>query len=106
MSLTLPSIKIPEGYTGPQPCSSCPFLPLNHEEFGQVAERLCKKFKQPKPDFWGRLSIRESVKKDAVGNQRLQCHCTVYDKEMNPHPEESRPCAGLALYLEQHPAKT
>lgn len=81
---------------------SCPFLPTNHKEFGAVAERLCLKFGQPKPDFWACLSIRENVKNDAIQNRKLQCHCTVYDASMNPHPEASRPCAGLAAYLESN----
>ena len=81
------------------PCASCPFLRQNHKEFGAVAERLCAKFSKPKPDFWACLSIRENVKRDAIESGRLQCHCTVYDAQMNPHPEESRPCAGLAAYL-------
>lgn len=72
---------------------------MNHKEFGEVAKRLCKKFGQPEPDFWACLSIRESVKSDAINNGRLQCHVTVYDAEMNPHPEKSKPCAGLAAYL-------
>lgn len=84
---------------GSPPCASCPFLPQNHKKFGVVAERLCAKFGQPKPDFWACLSIRENVKRDAIESRRLQCHCTVYDAQMNPHPEASRLCAGLAAYL-------
>ena len=78
---------------------------MNHKEFGAVTERLCAKFGQPKPDFWACLSIRENVKNDAIQNRRLQCHCTVYDAKMNPHPEASRPCAGLAAYLESNVAR-
>ena len=75
---------------------------MNHKEFGAVAERLCAKFGQPKPDFWACLSIRENVKNDAIQNRRLQCHCTVYDAKMNAHPEASRQCAGLAAYLKSN----
>lgn len=53
----------------------------------------------PKPDFWACLSIRNNVKEDAIKSGHLQCHSTVYDAEMNPHPEKSRPCVGLANYL-------
>lgn len=81
------------------PCASCPFLPNNHAEFRAVAERLCAKFVKPKPDFWACLSIRESVKADAVESGRLQCHSAVYDEQMNPHPETARPCAGLAAHM-------
>jgi hypothetical protein len=42
------------------------------------------------------------VKRDAIQSRRLQCHSTVYDAQMNPHPEKSRPCAGLAAYLRDH----
>jgi len=86
-----------------QPCASCPFLLHNHKEFGAVAERLCAKFGQPKPDFWASLSIRENVKRDAIKTGRLQCHCSVYDAQMNAHPEKSRPCVGLAAHLNKKP---
>lgn len=81
------------------PCPSCPFLETNFAEFAVVAEKLCAKFGKPKPDFWACLSIRENVKADAIKTGVLQCHATVYDAQMNPHPEGSRPCAGLALHL-------
>ncbi len=87
------------------PCPSCPFLPLNFKEFGEVAEKLCAKHGMPKPDFWACPSIRENVTKDALSAGRLQCHKTVYDAEMNPHPEDSRPCAGLEEYLAGKNAK-
>ncbi len=86
---------------GCTPCVSCPFLKTNFKEFNAVAERLCAKHGQPKPDFWACLSIRENVKNDAIKGKVLQCHCTVYDAQMNPHPETSRPCSGLAAYLRQ-----
>lgn len=87
--------------SGSTPCPSCPFLTGNHKEFEAVATRLCLKFGRPKPNFWACLSIRESVKRDAITEGRLQCHSTVYDAEMNPHPETSRPCAGLDAYLRE-----
>jgi hypothetical protein len=91
--------KTPQKQLRVQPCASCPFLPMNHKEFGAVAERLCAKLGQPKPDFWACVSIRENVKNEGIQNRSLQCHSTVYDSKMNPHPEASRPCAGLAAYL-------
>ena len=83
------------------PCPSCPFLKDNHEEFGVIAKRLCARFGKPEPDFWDCLSIRASVVNEAIEHGHLQCHCTVYDAEMNPHPEGSMPCAGLENHIQQ-----
>lgn len=85
---------------GEKPCPSCPFLPWNHGEFKVIADRLCAKAGKPPPDFWERLSIRESVVKDALATRRLLCHSTVYDEAMNLRPEaEHKPCIGLFQQL-------
>ena len=85
-----------------KPCASCPFLPNNNEEFGVIAEKLCEKFNQPRPNFWAKLSIRENVKNDAISSGQLICHCSIYDSEMNMRPEKGTPCVGLRNYLDKN----
>lgn len=87
------------------PCPSCPFLKTNFKEFAAVAERLCKKHGQPKPDFWACLSIRNNVVSEAIESGQLQCHSTVYDSDMSAHPETSQLCVGLEMHLTKEPQK-
>ena len=81
------------------PCASCPFLETNFKEFNQVAEALCELHQKPKPDFWACLSIRQNVIRDGLESGHLLCHSSVYDSAMKAHPEQGRPCAGLARRL-------
>jgi len=86
-------------------CASCPFRERNFEEFGEVARALSKKCGQPEPDFFQILTIRQRVIDDAIREGRLQCHSSVYDRDMNAHLTGSVPCVGLEQLKKKRPKK-
>jgi len=96
--------------TAPAQCASCPFRKGNDAEWTTVVNRLRKTFGLRK------VTAKSSVIKAARANVHMEvieqvcllgrvqfaCHCTAYDKDMNPRPpHEHKLCPGAVKFFKQ-----